>query len=122
LAKSGKQRIPYVILDLGKLFFAAAQEPERPHGDFIQRCWIYTPAGHMWRQYSASGARAWVSKLLEWREIYENPTMFPAMTQEEWYALRFVHRLAIEDGELVAYNKNHDELRRRVLISAPEAA
>ena len=122
MAKPKQQRKPYVILNLGKLFRMAAQEPDRPHGDLVRSCWIFTPSGHMWRSFSRDQARAWACKVLDWRDIHERPDLFVAVTQEEWFALRYVHRLAVEDGDLVAYNKNRDDLKRRVLVPAPQAA
>lgn len=129
MAKQKKQRAPYVILDLGRLFKLAEQEPDRPHGDLVLQSAIMTRSDpntgqrKMFYAYSAAQARAWASRVKDRRQILENPVMFPIFDPDSWYQVRFVHQLLLEQDQLIGiYKKTNGELYRRVLISAPQAA
>ena len=129
MVKPKKQRTPFVLLDLGRLFQLAEQEPDRPHGDFVLRCAIMTRRDRvtgqrkMFYAYSSAQARAWASKVKDRREILDDLNMFPIFDAESWYQLRFVHELLLEDDQLIGlYKKTTGDLYRRVLVSAPQAA
>lgn len=129
MAKQKKQRTPHILLDLGRLFRLAEQEPDRPHGDFVLQSAIMTRRNpetgqrKMFYAFSTAQARAWASKVKDRREILENPAMFPIFDPDSWYQVRFVHQLILEQDQLIGvYKKTNGELYRRVLISAPHAA